>query len=85
MIKLTVNRKKEFSRLKRDFWDINIEEKLYDLKVRIKKIIQKLYYTLIINISCWSEHSLSRSVILWYEVTWIINYILSNNISSWSE
>ena len=85
MIKLTVNRKKESSRLKRDFWDINVEERLCNLKVRIKKISQKLHYALIINTSCWSEHSLSRSVTLWYEVTWIIDYTLSNNISSWSK
>ena len=49
MIKLTVNKKKEFSRLKKDFWDVDVEEKLCDLKMRIKKIIQKFYYALIIN------------------------------------
>jgi hypothetical protein len=64
IIKLTVNRKKESSRLKRDFWDINIEERLCDLKVRIKKVTQKLHYILIINISYWFGHSLSRSVTL---------------------
>ena len=85
MIKLTVSRKKEFSRLKRDFWDVDVEEKLCDLKVKIKKVTQKLHYALIINTSCWSEHSLSKSVTLWYEVTWIIDYTLSNNTSNWSE
>jgi hypothetical protein len=37
MIKLTVNRKKEFSRLKRDFWDVDVEERLCDLKVKNKE------------------------------------------------
>ena len=38
IIKLIINRKKEFSRLKRDFWDVDIKERLCDLKVKIKKV-----------------------------------------------
>ena len=84
IIKLIVNKKK-FLKIEEKFLRCWYWKKIVWFENENKKITQKLHYILIINTSYWSEHSLSRSVTLWYEITWIIDYVLSNNISSWSE